>query len=158
MRRIGLLGCVGLSTLIGVSVLAGCSTNTGAKAESDLLTVPAERRDIIARECFAGGLLTAPVDARYGDQFVSDQVKPQSGRHAAAAYQRIANELRRPLPELALQFVMSLRHVSVTLVGMRNNAHLSENMRHLAAAPLSAQEMNRIRAGDPHVSRLAVLE
>jgi L-glyceraldehyde 3-phosphate reductase len=53
----------------------------------------------------------------------------------------LAGRLGRPLPELALHFVLSQPGVSVTLLGMRHQAHLAGNLDHLAAPALTAEEM-----------------
>jgi aryl-alcohol dehydrogenase-like predicted oxidoreductase len=51
------------------------------------------------------------------------------------------HELGRPLLETALQFCLAIRPIAVTIIGMRTRAHLRENLRHLAAAPLSTSEI-----------------
>jgi aryl-alcohol dehydrogenase-like predicted oxidoreductase len=88
---------------------------------------------IIARGCFAGG-------------FLKDDLDPAQRAAAAAKWQRIValraagRHMNRSLLEIAFQFCRATPGVSVTLLGMRTEAHLRENLRHVAAPPLSAEE------------------
>lgn len=94
----------------------------------------AERRvAIIARECFAGGLLARPLADRVSDELGADEHDRLWDQ--LEHFDRVAREYDRTLPESALQFVLSIGGVSVALLGMRTHAHLATNLSYLAASP-----------------------
>lgn len=101
---------------------------------------------IIARECFAGGLLGKSIDALKLEQSIPDEAEREAKRREIMAYDRIAQEHSRPLAQMALQFVRATEGISVTLLGMRTEEHLADNMRHLGAPPLSTEELRDLRA------------
>lgn len=103
---------------------------------------------VIARECFAGGLLAKPLDALGLEAIISDDAEREAKRAEVLAYARLAERSGRSLPELALQFVRSVEGVSVTLLGMRTEAQLASNLRLLAAAPLSTDEAVTLHEND----------
>jgi aryl-alcohol dehydrogenase-like predicted oxidoreductase len=89
---------------------------------------------VIARSCYAAGLLDDEVSEstlRAMDPNWTEFVRVRAAVH----------ELGRPLLETALQFCLAIRPIAVTIIGMRTRAHLRENLRHLAAAPLSTSEI-----------------
>lgn len=100
---------------------------------------------IIARECFAGGLLGKPLDALNLSEVIPDAVEREAKRQEITEYHRIAEGNARPLAQVALQFVTAIDEVSVTLLGMRTHGHLADNMRHLAGDPLSAHALRNLR-------------
>jgi aryl-alcohol dehydrogenase-like predicted oxidoreductase len=75
---------------------------------------------VIARECFAGGVL---VKAEY-----RSGLGPAEGAHQPdlAGWRALADRSGCSLAELALQFVRSLEGVSVTLVGLRTQTQLDD--------------------------------
>jgi aryl-alcohol dehydrogenase-like predicted oxidoreductase len=98
---------------------------------------------VIARECYAGGLLSTPAAGVDLDTVVPEGPSHRRTLDRLRECERLAGRLGRPLPELALQFVLGQPGVSVTLLGMRHQAHLAGNLVHLAAPALSAEEMRR---------------
>lgn len=100
---------------------------------------------VIARECYAGGLLAKPPDGPMLEQFIPDAGERQAKRREIVAFQEIADQLHRPLPQLALQFVQSLPGISVTLLGMRTAVQLTDNLCHLGASALAREEFSLLR-------------
>jgi len=93
---------------------------------------------IIARGCFAGGLLKQGLN-----EAQLKQATPKWQR--ILALHSISQSMRRPLLEMAVQFCRGTSEVSVTLLGMRNEDHLRENLRYLQADPLNAEHYVALR-------------
>lgn len=108
----------------------------------DIVVLRARERGValIARECFAGGLLTKPI-APAGAEKPDANADQPSARH----YGDIAGQWRRPLPEVALQFVLGVEGISVALVGIRTEAHLRDNIRYVRGSPLTEQQVQALR-------------
>ncbi|HLZ23422.1 MAG TPA: aldo/keto reductase [Ktedonobacterales bacterium] len=100
---------------------------------------------LIARECYAGGLLTKPLDALGLESLIPSQSEREAKRDEILSYARLAEQAQRPLSELALQFALGTEGISVTLVGIRTQVQLADNLRHFAAPPLSASQRQAIR-------------
>lgn len=98
---------------------------------------------IIARECFAGGMLAKPLADVPADQISPDR----PGQRGIVSFHAVVEPLGMPLPKAALHFVRQVEGVSVTLLGMRTREHLAENLALLAAAPLS--ESQRAALSEP---------
>jgi aryl-alcohol dehydrogenase-like predicted oxidoreductase len=100
---------------------------------------------VIARQVFASGLLTRPPDelpADLGDEpDVSRRKLEQLAKIAAIAAQR-----GRGRGEMALQFALACKDLSVVLLGISRADQLRANLRALDAAPLSRQELDELRA------------
>jgi aryl-alcohol dehydrogenase-like predicted oxidoreductase len=93
---------------------------------------------IIARGCFAGGLLKDGLDGA--------QLKAATTRwQRVLALHALSKSMGRPLLDIAFQFCRSTPAVSVTLLGMRVETHLRENLRYVQAPPLSAEERMSLR-------------
>ena len=101
---------------------------------------------VIARECFAGGLLAKPLDALGLETFIFDEAEREAKRREIQGYADLAAQSSRTLPELALQFVRGVAGVSVTLLGMRTETQLAGNLRLLASPPLTAAELQMLRS------------
>jgi aryl-alcohol dehydrogenase-like predicted oxidoreductase len=80
---------------------------------------------VIARECFAGGLLAK---ASGGDAAGT----PPGQTETVITLAQDAARQGLSLPSLALRFVLDQAAVSVALVGMRTGAHLESNLQHLS--------------------------
>jgi aryl-alcohol dehydrogenase-like predicted oxidoreductase len=94
---------------------------------------------IIARGCFGGGALKqsrTEADLR--------AVEPQWER--ALQIRRLAEQMQRSPLEAALQFSLSIESVSVTILGMRTPEHVTANLQHYAAKPLSIEEKRELLA------------
>jgi aryl-alcohol dehydrogenase-like predicted oxidoreductase len=88
---------------------------------------------IIARGCFGGGLLK---DGLEGAQLEAATPKWQR----ILAIRSLGKSLDRSPLDLALQFCRTTPAVSVTLLGMRTENHLRDNLRYFGGSLLSASE------------------
>lgn len=93
---------------------------------------------IIARGCFAGGLLKESLTQ---EQLAAATPKWQRIMALRAHSERSG----RSLLETAAQFCRATPGVSMTLLGMRTETHLRENLRHFEARPLDAEEYVAVR-------------
>lgn len=98
--------------------------------DSTLPQAEARGVGVIARGCFGGGLLK--------ETLTEQSLKETTAKWPQIlAYRRIAAGQGRPLLEMALQFCLRAPGVSVTLLGMRTEAHLTDNLRYYSAPPLT---------------------
>jgi aryl-alcohol dehydrogenase-like predicted oxidoreductase len=101
---------------------------------------------VIARGCFGGGLLKDGLD---GPQLQAATPKWQR----ILALRSLSKSMERSLLDVAAQFSRGTPGVSVTLLGMRTENHLRDNLRYFEDRPLSAAEyaaMSRLEtAGEP---------
>jgi aryl-alcohol dehydrogenase-like predicted oxidoreductase len=109
-----------------------------ALEQGTLASAGARGLGIIARGCFGGGLLKDGLDEA--------QLKA-----ATPKWQRIldvrslSKSMGRSALDAALQFCRCTPVVSVTLLGMRVEDHLRENLRYAQASPLNAEEYMVLR-------------
>lgn len=101
---------------------------------------------LIARECYAGGLLAKSPDALDLEAIIPNEVERAAKRDDILSYARLAEQAGRPLAELAFQFVLGTEGISVALAGIRTQAQLAGNLRHLAAPALTGAQRQAIRA------------
>jgi aryl-alcohol dehydrogenase-like predicted oxidoreductase len=92
---------------------------------------------LIARGAFAAGLLKETLTR----QDLID-ITPKTDR--ILFYQKLAKKYNRPLLEIALQFSLKFQGVSVSLLGMRTNEHLIDNLRYFDAPPLTEEQVQEI--------------
>jgi aryl-alcohol dehydrogenase-like predicted oxidoreductase len=93
---------------------------------------------IIARGCFGGGLLKEGLDEA--------QLKAGTPKwQRILALRSLSNSIGRSLLDTALQFCRGTPAVSVTLIGMRVENHLRENLRYVQAPRLNAEEYMALR-------------
>jgi aryl-alcohol dehydrogenase-like predicted oxidoreductase len=88
---------------------------------------------IIARGCFAGGLLK---DGLGGTQL--KEVTPKWPR--ILALRSLSKGMRRSVLDMAYQFCRGTAAIDVTLLGMRIETHLRENLRYVQGTTLNADE------------------
>ena len=93
---------------------------------------------IIARGCFGGGLLKDTLDE-------AQQREARPKWQSILALRAFAERTGRSLLDVAFQFCRGNPAVSVTLLGMRVESHLRDNLRHLEGLPLSAEEHMTLR-------------
>jgi aryl-alcohol dehydrogenase-like predicted oxidoreductase len=99
---------------------------------------------LIARECFAGGLLAKPADAVNLQEIIPDEAEREKKRQEIMEHHGIAERKGQSLTQMALEFVHGTSGISVTLLGMRTmehleaNMHLIESARDVVAAQLKA--------------------
>ncbi len=128
------LSAPGISSLqVGFGVL-----DPEAWDQGTLATAAARGLGIIARGCFAGGLLKAGLDAA---QLAAATPKWQR----VLALHSLIESTGGSLLGTALQYCRGTPGVSVTLLGMRTEDHLKDNLRYIEAPPLSAEEYAALR-------------
>ena len=93
---------------------------------------------IIARGCFAGGLLKDGLD---GAQL--EAATPKWRR--ILALRSLSQSTGRSVLDIALQFCRGTPAVNLTLLGMRTEGHLRDNLRYFQASPLSTEEYAALR-------------
>jgi aryl-alcohol dehydrogenase-like predicted oxidoreductase len=93
---------------------------------------------IIARGCYAGGLLKDNLD---GSQLKAATPKWQR----ILALRSLSQSMGRSVLDIAYQFCRGTPAIGVTLLGMRVENHLRENLRYVQAPPLSADEYMALR-------------
>ncbi len=101
--------------------------------QGTLATASARGLGIIARGCFAGGLLKDGLDTAQ-----LEAATPKWQR--ILSLRALSKRMDRSLLDMALQFCRGTPAVGVTLLGMRTESHLSANLHHYAARPLNAEE------------------
>jgi aryl-alcohol dehydrogenase-like predicted oxidoreductase len=128
------LSAPGISSLqIGFGLL-----DPEALDQGTLAAAGAHGLAIIARGCFGGGLLKDGLDAAH-----LKAATPKWQR--ILALRSLSKSAGRSLLDTALQFCRGTPAVSVTLLGMRLDSHLRENLRYVGAPPLTAEEYLAIR-------------
>jgi aryl-alcohol dehydrogenase-like predicted oxidoreductase len=93
---------------------------------------------IIARGCFAGGLLKDGLEA------AQLQAATPKWQHILAL-RSLSQSTGRSVLDMAFQFCRGTAAVSVTLLGMRTASHLRENLRYFEGRPLSPAQYTAIR-------------
>jgi aryl-alcohol dehydrogenase-like predicted oxidoreductase len=93
---------------------------------------------VIARGCFGGGLLKDGLD---GAQLKAATPKWQR----ILALRSLSKSMGRSVLDIAFQFCRGTLSVDVTLLGMRIENHLRENLRYVQAPPLSAEAYMALR-------------
>jgi len=128
------LSAPGISSIqLGFGVL-----DLEALDQGTLAAAAARGLGIIARGCFAGGLLKDGLDAA--------QLKEATPKwERILALRSLSKSTGRPLLDIAFQFCRGTPAVSVTLLGMRVESHLRENLRYFHACPLNAEEYMALR-------------
>jgi aryl-alcohol dehydrogenase-like predicted oxidoreductase len=101
---------------------------------------------VIGRQCFASGLLAKPAPEWPREEPGGASARQGEPSLALGQYRAIADELQRPLLQLALGYAISQPGVAVTLLGLRTEAHLHANLRHFAALPLAEHERKALAA------------
>jgi aryl-alcohol dehydrogenase-like predicted oxidoreductase len=94
---------------------------------------------IIARGCFGGGALKQSLT-----EAELRANEPQWKR--ALQIKRLAEQMQRSALEAALQFALSIEHISVTILGMRTPEHVATNLQYYAAKALSNEEKRELLA------------
>jgi aryl-alcohol dehydrogenase-like predicted oxidoreductase len=94
---------------------------------------------IIARGCFGGGQLKPSLT-----EADLHAIEPKWER--ILQIRSVAKQIQRSPLEAALQFSLCIRHISVTILGMRTPQHLAANLQYYAAKPLSNDEERELLA------------
>jgi aryl-alcohol dehydrogenase-like predicted oxidoreductase len=112
--------------------------DTEALDQGTLAAAAARGLGIIARGCFAGGLLKDGLD--------ESQLKAITPKwQRILALRALSTNAGRSLMDTALQFCRGTPAVSVTLLGMRVENHLRKNLSYSEASPLNAEEYLALR-------------
>jgi aryl-alcohol dehydrogenase-like predicted oxidoreductase len=131
---IGLRGASPQSLQVGISVLEQAALD-------DALPRAAERGvAVIARQVFASGLLTRPVEQVEVAGLDPDPEVAERKRAQLAAYGSIVERSRRTRAEMGLQFSRARRGVSVVLLGISRGEQLDAGLEALRAPALSSEE------------------
>lgn len=128
------LSAPGISSLqLGFGLL-----DLDALEHGTLAAAAARGLGIIARGCFAGGLLKDSLDEA--------QLKAATPKwQRILALRSLSNRTGRPMLDNALQFCRGTPGVSVTLLGMRLENHLRDNLRYFQAPLLNPEEYLALR-------------
>lgn len=128
------LSALGISSVqLGFGLLDLDALDQGTLAEAR-----ARGLAVIARGCFGGGLLKDSLDAA--------QLKEATPKwERILALRAFSKSTGRSLLDIAFQFCRGTRAVSVTLLGMRVEDHLRENLRYMQAPPLEPEEYTALR-------------
>jgi aryl-alcohol dehydrogenase-like predicted oxidoreductase len=106
--------------------------------QGTLASAQARGLAIIARGCFGGGLLKDSLDEA--------QLKAATPKwERILALRALSGNTGRSVLDLALQFCRGTPAVSVTLLGMRLESQLRDNLRYVPASPLKAEEYEALR-------------
>lgn len=128
------LAAPGISSLqVGFGLL-----DPEALDQGTLETARARGLAVIARGCFGGGLLKQGLDEAHLREATSKW-------RTILALHEYAARINRPLLDIAFQFCRGNPAVSVTLLGMRLESHLRDNLRYLDGSPLGAAELDALR-------------
>jgi aryl-alcohol dehydrogenase-like predicted oxidoreductase len=104
-----------------------------ALEQETLAAAAARGLAVIARGCFGGGLLKDGLD-----EAQLKELTPKWQR--ILALRSFSEKKGRSLLDVAFQFCRGTPAVSVTVLGMRVESHLRENLRYVQAALLNAEE------------------
>jgi aryl-alcohol dehydrogenase-like predicted oxidoreductase len=130
--------CLGYASLASIQV--GFSALEQAALDSAIPRAAERGVGIIARQVYASGLLTRPIDSFAGEQIDPDPGVAEHKRAQLAAYAWIAERSRRSRAELALKFALGRSEGAVVLLGMSRQGHLDETLRALLAPDLTEHE------------------
>jgi aryl-alcohol dehydrogenase-like predicted oxidoreductase len=101
---------------------------------------------IIARQVYASGLLTRPIETFSTDQVDDDPLVAERKRTQIAAFAAIAHQRGRTPSELALKFALGRSEVSVVPLGISRPEHLDAALAALDASELTPQELDLLLA------------
>jgi aryl-alcohol dehydrogenase-like predicted oxidoreductase len=106
--------------------------------QGTLAAATARGLGVIARGCFGGGLLKDSLDEA--------QLKAATPKwQRILALRSFSKSKGRSVLDIALQFCRGAPAVTVTLLGMRVENHLSDNLRYFEGYPLNAEEYVALR-------------
>jgi aryl-alcohol dehydrogenase-like predicted oxidoreductase len=128
------------------SIQVGLSALEQAALDAAIPRAAERGNAIIARQVFASGLLTRPLDALHLDDIDYDPQVAARKRDQLAVYASIAERCGRSRAEMALQFALARNEVSVVLLGISREEQVEPNLRALQATRLSAEEQQLITA------------
>ncbi len=123
------------SIQVGLSVLEQAALDAAIPRAAERGTA------IIARQVFASGLLTRQLDTLHPEDIDSDPEVAARKRDQLAAYASIAARCGRSRVEMALQFALARRDVSVVLLGISHKKQLEACLRALQAPAISTDEL-----------------
>lgn len=104
---------------------------------------------VISRLPLAKGLLTDNISDTKAERWAYNWKVFEERKRKAERLKFLKNE-NRTMPQAALNFLIQLNGVSVTLPGFSNRKHLNEIIGSFSALPLNQEEIERIYSSDKH--------
>jgi aryl-alcohol dehydrogenase-like predicted oxidoreductase len=111
-------------------------------AITKLLPLAKEKQvGVIARQAFASGALVKL--QQYPNSMVSEKSEDSQSQERAKKFEKYKQIIQgdRTLTQLALQFLLQYDSVSTVIVGMSSQQHLEDNLKAIAAPPLTSEEL-----------------
>jgi aryl-alcohol dehydrogenase-like predicted oxidoreductase len=136
--------CLPYSSLASVQIAVNALEQSAF--DSAIPQASARGVGIIGRQVFASGLLTRPVEDIEPQQLHADHERAQEKRQQLRRYAAIVERSGRSRAEMALQFALGTREVSVVLLGISHMEQLDASLRALHAPGLSQEERNSLIA------------
>ena len=127
--------CLGMDGITSLQIPFGLMDLEALDAVFD--KVSERKYGIITRGCFGGGALKQSLteaDLR--------AIEPKWER--VLQIRRFAEQMHRSPLEAALQFSLSIKRSSITILGMRTPQHLAVNLQYYRARPLSNEEKREL--------------
>ncbi|HEX8969445.1 MAG TPA: aldo/keto reductase, partial [Chloroflexota bacterium] len=128
------------------SIQVGLSALEQAALDAAIPAAAARGVAIIARQVYASGLLTRPLEKLQPDQIDSEPRVADRKRQQLEAYAAIAAQSGRSRVELALKFALAQPDVAVALLGISRAEHLEAGLNALQAPDLTDQERQLLLA------------
>jgi aryl-alcohol dehydrogenase-like predicted oxidoreductase len=128
------------------AIQVGFSALEQAALDAAIPRAAARGVGIIARQVFASGLLTRRLERLTLDDIDGDADIARRKRDQLIAYASIADRCGRNPAELALQFALTSREISVVLLGISQVVQLDASLHALRATQLSVEERQWITA------------
>jgi len=126
------------SVQVGLSALEQAALDRAVPAAAERAV------GIIARQVYASGLLTRPIETFQPEQIDTDPIIAERKCAQLNTYSLIADQMRRSRAELALKFALAQRAISVVLIGMSRPEHLDQSLAALRGPELNATEYKLI--------------
>ena len=128
------------------SIQVGLSALEQSALDTTIPRAAALGAAVIARQVYASGLLTRPVETIVTSDLDPEPEIALSKQRQIAGFAAIARQCGRSQAELALQYALACQPVSVVLLGVSRKDQLDVNLRALTAAPLSNEERTLLAA------------
>jgi aryl-alcohol dehydrogenase-like predicted oxidoreductase len=130
--------CLGYPSLASVQV--GINALEQAAFDAAIPSVAERGLALIARQVFASGLLTRPVEAIPTEILDTDPQVAELKRQQLVQYAAITQRCDRSRAEMALKFLLRRPEISVVLLGISRQEQLKANLQALDAPDLSGEE------------------
>ena len=138
------LACLGHGSLASIQV--GLSVLEQAGLEAAIPRAAQRGVAVIARQVFASGLLTRPIETLGLTEIDNDPDAALRKHEQLTAFGSIVERYGRSRAEMALMFALARPNVSVVLLGISRTAQLEGCLSALAAGALSTEEQQLLTA------------